>query len=69
MEIRHGKNSLGIVFVLEKAISHDSKKHEWSPKADDMGLVSKSHSLLSKKPNLSTVGLYLSCDNHLRTRF
>lgn len=45
MEVRHGKNSLGIVLVLEKAINCDSKKHEWSPKADDMGLVSKSHSL------------------------
>ena len=67
-EVRHGKNTLGIVSVLEKSGDYDSKKPEWPPKADEMDLVSESHSLTSRNPSLSKVGSDLSCGNHLRTR-
>ena len=50
MEVRHGKNSLGIVFVLEKAINYDSKKHRWSRKADDMGLGEQESQSSIKEP-------------------
>ena len=69
IEVRHGKHTLGIAFLIEKAVNYDSENLEWAPEADEMDLVSESHSLLSETPSLGTVGLHLSCDSHLRTRF
>ena len=49
IEVRHGKNSPQMVVVFEEASNYDPKKHEWTPKADEMNLVSETYSLLSKK--------------------
>ena len=49
IEVRQGKNSPVMVVVFEEATNYDPKKHEWTPKADEMELVSETFSLLSKK--------------------
>ena len=49
VEVRHGKKSPVMVVVFEEATNYDLKKHEWTPKADEMDLVSETFSLLSRK--------------------
>jgi len=49
IEVRQGKNSPAMVVVFEEASNYDPKKHEWIPKADEMGLAVETFSLLSKK--------------------
>jgi len=49
IEVRHGKRSPVMIIVFEEASNYDLKKHEWSPKVDEMDLVSETFSLLSKK--------------------
>ena len=50
IEVRHGKNSPVMVVILEETNNYDPQKNEWTPKADEMGLVSETFDLLSKKP-------------------
>ena len=48
--MRHGKKSPVMVVVFEEANNYDLQKNEWTPKADEMSLVSETFNLLSKKP-------------------